>query len=92
MNGASADPWANTRSVPTSTITTMMGSNHHFFLTLKNAQNSRTKLGFAILSPLTVSELMCQIASPASVIATIHPERAAPHGRQKGVAAEEPHH
>ena len=31
MNGASADPWAKTSRAPTRSITTTMGSSHHFF-------------------------------------------------------------
>src|SRR5690606_26341621 len=44
MNGASADPCANTSSPPTSSIATMIGSSTHFFRTFTNAHNSAIRL------------------------------------------------
>ncbi len=91
MNGANADPWANTKSAPINTMTIMIGRSHHFFLTLRNAQNSRARLGFAMLSPLTVSELMCQIAPARLIVLTINPKSPVPFRRRHGVVAEQSH-
>src|SRR5437764_11008595 len=44
MNGASADPWANTSRAPTAAMTTMMGRSHHFLRARMKAQNSSTRL------------------------------------------------
>src|SRR5215475_438613 len=44
MNGASADPWANTSKRPTSSMTMMSGRSQSFFLTRMKAQNSRARL------------------------------------------------
>ena len=44
MNGASADPCAKTRSAPTSTITTMIGSIQNFLRARMNAQISLPRL------------------------------------------------
>jgi hypothetical protein len=40
LKGASAEPWANTSSEPTSTITMMMGASHHFLRMRRKSQNS----------------------------------------------------
>ena len=48
MNGANADPCVNVMSAPKSTIKIMMGINHHFFLTFRKSQNSRTISNFAM--------------------------------------------
>src|ERR1700693_883576 len=44
MNGASADPCAKISSIPTSSMVTMMGSSHHFFLARMKAHNSPVML------------------------------------------------
>src|SRR6266540_3565582 len=44
MKGASTDPCAKTMSVPTTSITTTMGSSHHFLRTRMNAHNSPAKV------------------------------------------------
>src|SRR5437867_5914750 len=44
MNGASTELCANTKSAPTNSITTMIGSSHHFFRTRMKAQSSRARL------------------------------------------------
>ena len=44
MKGARADPCANTKSVPSKSITTMIGKSHHFFRTFKKSQNSLRRL------------------------------------------------
>lgn len=40
MNGARADPSVKIIKAPNNTKKMMMGVSHHFFLTLKNFQNS----------------------------------------------------
>jgi len=44
MNGASAEPWANTRSVPISIIIMINGMSQNFFRTRMNIHNSLSKL------------------------------------------------
>src|SRR5713101_3656395 len=44
MNGARAEPCANTSSAPTNNITTRIGSSHHFFRTRINVQSSAARL------------------------------------------------
>jgi len=44
MNGASADPCAKTSNAPTTIMTSIIGSNHHFFRTRMKAHNSPASL------------------------------------------------
>ncbi len=48
MNGASAEPSANTNSAPISKIGIMTGNSHHFLRARAKAQNSWIKLVFAM--------------------------------------------
>src|SRR5678815_253543 len=62
MNGASAEPCANTSTVPTTTITTITGSSHHFLRWPMNPHSSPIRL---IAPPLRL-ELPTQIAGATS--------------------------
>ena len=43
MNGATADPWLKTISIPNKARTIIIGNNQYFFLSFKNSQNSFIK-------------------------------------------------
>src|SRR6476661_4538755 len=43
MNGARADPWVNTTSVPHTRLNRMAGSSQNFLRTRKNSQTSAKK-------------------------------------------------
>ena len=40
INGATAEPWLNTISIPNNAKTIIIGNNQYFFRTFKNSQNS----------------------------------------------------
>ena len=49
MKGATADPSVKTKREPNNNRTRIIGANHHFFLTLRNSQNSKKIVSFDIL-------------------------------------------
>src|SRR2546428_9951637 len=55
MNGARADPCANTTSAPTRSITKRIGSSHHFLRTRMKAHSSRASVALLIDSILELS-------------------------------------
>src|SRR5213080_2186156 len=92
MNGASADPWANTSRAPTAAMTRMMGRSHHFLRARMKAQNSSTRLVRLIaLSFFLISlELPLHVTPTARADRSRHPAaRPAPVASQR-VSAEGP--
>src|SRR5688500_508413 len=88
MNGASTDPWANTSSVPTNSMTTTTGSSHHSLRTRINAHSCPAKLN---LLTVTILELMLHVG--ATLRPGFPPDPEARPGRAlERVAAEEAHH
>src|SRR6266581_8198246 len=87
MNGASADPCAKISSVPTTSITRTIGSNHHFLRTRMNAHNSPAK----VIRPIFRSSLELVFHScPALVVGSARdPEALRRAGAQQRILARE---
>src|SRR5687768_2784289 len=85
MNGASADPWAKTSREPTSSITTMIGSSHHFLRSFMKAQSSASRLMFPF------SELASEVALARRTLRPRNPEASMRRTPNHGVAPEHPH-
>src|SRR5687767_15759140 len=83
MNGASADPCANTSSVPTINMTRTTGASHHFLRSFMKLQSSTTRL---IASSL---ELSLQVAGTLS-LGTRLPISALARCVRHGITAERP--
>src|SRR5213596_1323290 len=90
MNGASTEPWANTSRAPTTTMTTMIGSSHHFLRARMKAQSSRAKLPRPILAPFL--ELSFHVGPPPGRDSARDPEAVAETWAGEPVAAGEPSH
>src|SRR5213593_5265378 len=91
MNGASAEPWANTSNAPTRNITTRIGSSHHFLRTRMNAHSSLARL-VLLITPPRILELPLQVDSPTRVRLPRDPTSgSAPRPRQRR-DADQPHH
>src|SRR5215204_1081324 len=88
MNGASAEPCANTSRPPNASISTISGASQYFFRCRVYFQSSDIKPPFAIAPP--VSELTLEVAA-ARALRAPHPRalrRRRPHER---IAPEQPH-
>jgi len=66
MNGATAEPWVRTISVPKSSITTRIGKSQNFFRSLMKAHNSRINSPIGI-PPSARTDSSCAIEAVVAV-------------------------